>query len=271
MTIVSHDEGRETRPFELEHRYGDRVHILDSASLQSVLARLGSPRTSRREVTHLLRLAYEFLAMTMAARELPVARVEEPTRMTALHPEVAYRGPALDPTTRIVIVDVIRGGILPAQHCFDLLEMLVPEDNVRLDHLNLSRRADASGRVVGVDLTGSKVGGSVDDAILVIPDPMGATGSTIVRVVEHYLAEHGRPSKIVAMPMIATPEFFRAVLPADPSLVVYTGRLDRGASPREVLESVPGTHPDRESGLDANDYIVPGAGGIGELLNNSWC
>ena len=41
-------------------------------------------------------------------------------------------------------------------------------------------------------------------------------------------------------------------------------------SPREVLNSVPGTHPERESGLDERQYIVPGGGGFGELMNNSW-
>ncbi|MEI8254618.1 MAG: hypothetical protein WCJ30_03005, partial [Deltaproteobacteria bacterium] len=38
----------------------------------------------------------------------------------------------------------------------------------------------------------------------------------------------------------------------------------------DVLATVPGTHPDRERGLDDRQYIVPGAGGLGELLNNAW-
>ena len=41
-------------------------------------------------------------------------------------------------------------------------------------------------------------------------------------------------------------------------------------SPPDVLDTVPGTHWDRESGLDARQYIVPGGGGFGELMNNSW-
>jgi hypothetical protein len=39
-------------------------------------------------------------------------------------------------------------------------------------------------------------------------------------------------------------------------------------SPPEVLRSVPGTYPDRERGLNEIQYIVPGAGGLGEVINN---
>jgi hypothetical protein len=39
----------------------------------------------------------------------------------------------------------------------------------------------------------------------------------------------------------------------------------------EVLATMPGTYWDREKGLDEKSYIVPGAGGMGEVINNSWC
>ena len=100
---------------------------------------------------------------------------------------------------------------------------------------------------------------------------MGATGATVGRAIEHYLEEFGHPRRILAMPMITTPEFLRALLPRFPELRVYTARLDRGLSPQDVLSSVPGADWDRERGLDDRGYIVPGAGGVGEELNNSWC
>jgi uracil phosphoribosyltransferase len=37
-----------------------------------------------------------------------------------------------------------------------------------------------------------------------------------------------------------------------------------------VLSTVPGTFWDEERGLDERHYIVPGAGGVGEILNNAW-
>ena len=51
---------------------------------------------------------------------------------------------------------------------------------------------------------------------------------------------------------------------------VYALRLDRGLSDDDVLQTVPGTYWDRERGLTDHQYIVPGGGGLGEVLNNSF-
>ncbi|MBK8098993.1 MAG: uracil phosphoribosyltransferase, partial [Planctomycetes bacterium] len=45
---------------------------------------------------------------------------------------------------------------------------------------------------------------------------------------------------------------------------------DRGLSSERALASIPGTFPNEERGLNDVHYIVPGAGGMGELLTNSW-
>ena len=258
--------------WEIAHGYGPRVHILDNAHLLTLLARLCSPEVRHPELLHLLRTIYQVMLSAVASREFPRRAVEVPTRMAERHPRHGvYRGTALDPATRAVIADVIRAGIAPAQICFETLTTTLPPENVRLDHLTLARRADASGHVVGVDLSGSKIGGSVDGAILLLPDPMGATGATTLRALRHYREHHGKPARIVAMPMIATPEYLRAVLDAFDELVVYAVRLDRGLSPPDVLALPPGAEWARERGLDDHEYIVPGAGGMGEVLNNSWC
>jgi uracil phosphoribosyltransferase len=55
-----------------------------------------------------------------------------------------------------------------------------------------------------------------------------------------------------------------------PDVQVYTGRLDRGLSTPRALAAVPGEFPDEERGLNDVQYIVPGAGGMGELLTNRW-
>jgi hypothetical protein len=47
-------------------------------------------------------------------------------------------------------------------------------------------------------------------------------------------------------------------------------RLDRGLSPADVLKTPLGTHWDRERGLNQKDYIVPGGGGFGEVMNNAY-
>ncbi|MCE9595663.1 MAG: uracil phosphoribosyltransferase [Planctomycetes bacterium] len=262
----------ETASWELEHRYGPRVHVLDNLYLLSALARLSSPEVRHPEMTSILRSIYQALLVAVSGREFPRIDAEVPTRMRALHPkEGVWRGGVFDPATCVVVVDIIRAGIVPSQTCFEALTSVLPPDNVRLDHLNMARVSDASGHVVGVDLSGSKIGGSVEGAILLLPDPMGATGSTTLRAVAHYLEHHGEPARIIAMPMMATPEYLKRVTTSLERAVVYTARLDRGLSPADVLASIPGTHWDRERGLNDKGYIVPGAGGMGEVLNNSWC
>jgi hypothetical protein len=53
-------------------------------------------------------------------------------------------------------------------------------------------------------------------------------------------------------------------------VIVYALRLDRGLSPAEVLETVPGERWSEEKGLTDHHYIVPGGGGLGEIMNNSF-
>lgn len=256
---------------ELDHAYGPRVTLLDSACLATRLFRLSQPACGRGELLRHLRAAYIQLLGAALDRLAPRLALEADTRMAAsAGPAGRLAAKVVDPALRVVLVDVIRGGIVPAQTCFEALGELLPEEQLRLDHLNLARRSDAHGRVTGVELSGSKIGGPVDGALLILPDPMGATGGTSVRVLEHYFEHHGRPRQVLLLPLIATPEYLRRVLAFDPELRVVAGRLDRGLSPREVLSLRPGERWSEERGLDAHSYIVPGAGGIGELLNNAW-
>lgn len=259
------------RDGEFAQAYSESVHILASPTMQTLLARLSSPAVRQPEMSMLLRSIYTGLFWRAVDAELETKFTEVPTRMAEAHPkEGVWRGAAVDPNEQLVFVDVIRAGIVPAQFCYEWASMLVPDDRLRIDHLTMARISDSEGHVIGVDLSGSKIGGSVEGRTLVLPDPMGATGSTTLRALDHYLEHHGTPKKIIALPMIATPEYLRAVLAVE-NLVVYTARLDRGLSPDHVLASPPGVYWDAERGLNENSYIVPGAGGIGEVLNNSWC
>lgn len=274
MTDAQNLEMRGARPadWELAHRYGERVHILDNVYLLSALARIGSPTVAHRDLMALLRSVYQTLLMVACGRELPRVSTSVPSRMAATHKDRGnYKGPVFDPNANVVVVDIIRAGIVPSQVCFELLTSVLSEQRVRLDHLTMARQSDANGHVIGVDLSGSKIGGRVDGSIMILPDPMGATGKTTIRALQHYRANFGHPHKIIALPMIATPEYLRAVLEEIEDLVIYTARLDRGMSDPDVLATVPGTHWDREKGLDSKCYIVPGAGGMGEVINNSWC
>jgi uracil phosphoribosyltransferase len=182
-----------------------------------------------------------------------------------------WRGEAIAPETPAVVVAVARAGLWPSQVAFDFLCGLLRPEGVRQDHLSLGRQVDAQGRVTGAALGSAKIGGPVDNAVLLIPDPMGATGSTVTKVLQHYQdAVHGKPATIIALHLIITPEYLRHVRRHHPDVLVYALRLDRGLSPPEVLGTVPGTRWDEEVGLNEHHYIVPGGGGLGEVINNSY-
>lgn len=254
----------------LDHAYGDRVRILDCPYANAALATMSRPGASYTELVAAVRTVTARLAAEAFAAELPRSNVAVETRMAAKHGAAGiWRGTGFDPAMEVVVLDVIRGGMIPAQTVFEMLTLVHPVKRLRLDHLSMERQAGADGHVESVSISGAKVGGSLEGRILIVPDPMGATGATVARAWEYLCREHGRPAKLVALPLICTPEFLRTVLALDPAARVWAGRIDRGMSPPDVLRERPGVRFDEESGLDESDYIVPGAGGLGELLNNT--
>jgi len=76
--------------------------------------------------------------------------------------------------------------------------------------------------------------------------------------------------RIINMHLVVTPEYLRRMGQEHPDVVVYAVRLDRGLSPPEVMDTVPGTRWAEERGLTDHQYIVPGGGGFGEIMNNAY-
>jgi uracil phosphoribosyltransferase len=259
------------RPSEIEHRYGPRVHVLANPFLLAHLARLCARETKQPEITRLVRFLYEDLVRTVVAAEFPRRRVAVPTRMIATSPRGIFEGEVLDRDVRAVTVNIARAGALPSQTAYDLLNETLDPALVRQDHIIMSRMLGAEERVVGAGIGGMKIGGDVDGAFLMFPDPMGATGSSLAKAIEMYKREvPGTPRRILNLHLIVTPEYLRRMATDHPDVVVYALRVDRGLSAPDVLETVPGTRWDEERGLDEHQYIVPGGGGFGEILNNAF-
>jgi uracil phosphoribosyltransferase len=259
------------RPPEIEHRYGPSVHLLDDPVAFTALARLCAHITHQPEVGRLVRFLYEKLAQAVVAAEFPRARLDVPTRMVTSSPQAVVRGAGIAPHTRVVTVGIARAGTVPSQVVYDLLNELLDPSGVRQDHLFMSRATDAQGHVTGATWHDAKIGREVDGRVVLFPDPMGATGSSLVSALDHYKTRlEGRPASCITMHLIVTPEYLRNVLRAHPDTRIYALRLDRGLSADDVLGTVPGTRWDDEKGLDDHQYIVPGAGGVGEILNNAW-
>ena len=258
-------------PPEIEHRYGPNVHLLDDPVALAWLARLGARETVQPELGRLVRRLYEHLAIIVIGAELPRRRIDVATRMISSSPEAVYRGVSVDRTTPVVTVGIARAGTVPSQICYETLNELLDPEGVRQDHLFMSRMTNEKGEVTGTSWHDAKIGHQVDGRIVMIPDPMGATGGSMSAAMTHYKTKLvGTPRAVIAMNLIVTPEYVQRLTKDHPDAKIYAFRFDRGLSAGDVLATVPGTHPERERGLDHHQYIVPGAGGIGELLNNAW-
>ena len=135
----------------------------------------------------------------------------------------------------------------------------------------MSRELDAADHVVGSNIGGSKIGGDVDNATVIFPDPMGATGSSLSTAINMYKKKvPGKIRKVICVNLIVTPEFIKRLTVDHPDAILYALRLDRGLSSAEVLATAPGEQWDKERGLDDRQYIVPGGGGMGEVMNNAY-
>ena len=259
------------RPPEIEHRYGGQVHILANPLLLGHLATLCAKDTRQPAINRLARLLYDDLLRTVIAAEFPRRRVSVPTRMIDSSPRAIFEGEVVDPDVRAVTVNIARAGALPSQCAYDLLNETLEPSLVRQDHVIMSRMLGADDRVVGAGIGGMKIGGDVDGAFLLFPDPMGATGSSLSTAIDTYKEKvPGTPRRIVNIHLIVTPEYLRTMTRRHPDVVIYAIRLDRGLSPPDVLSTVPGERWDEERGLDDHQYIVPGGGGFGEILNNAY-
>lgn len=256
---------------EVAHHYGPRVHIIDSPFLNGILARLCSPDTFQPEINRLVEVLYTHLISIAINNEFELEKHVQPTRMTEMHPEQNLRVQRISPRQKAVSVNLARAGTYPSHICYNFLHFSLPGQNVRQDHIFAARVTNRKDSVTGAHLDGMKIGGDIKGAHVIFPDPMGATGNTMVTAIEHYKTHIPGPAKkFIALNLIVTPEYLKNVLNAHPEVVIYAIRLDRGLSPQAVLEATPGQFWDQERGLNDKQYIVPGGGGFGEIMNNSF-
>jgi len=268
-----HQEGTAVRADEVHHFYGSKVHLAWDPMIFTWLAEFGSEECLHPRMNKLVKQLYRRMIHTVVSRSFPRFHRRATTRMVRQYPAQAqFHAPVVDYDTKVTVVNVARAGTSPAGVCFEALgEILLPA-GLHQDHLMMQRTVEGkSERVTGAGLSGFKPCGNVDEHIVIFPDPMGATGHSLCKAAELYAGDAvpGMPAKMISMNLMVTPEFIRHVTKRFPKMEIWALRLDRGLSSEKALNSIPGAHPDEERGLTDNHYIVPGAGGVGELLNNA--
>ncbi len=256
---------------EFTHEYGDHVHLLANPYLQSLLAQFSTPAHNHPLLTPYVKVMYEALFESALNLLAPREVVKWDTRMKASTPKGVLETQVLAKESPMVFVDLARAGTVPAQVGFDKTCLYFKPELLRQDHFYVNRATNEAGEVTGVTVAGSKIGGGIENALVFFPDPMGATGGSLSFAVDHYKNQvAGKARAYASLHLIITPEYIKRLRADHPDLHIFALRLDRALSSERALKSGFGAHPEEERGLNDIQYIVPGAGGVGEILNNSF-
>ena len=204
----------------------DNVTLVDHPLVQHKLALMRRKETRTAEFRQLLReiallLGYE------VTRDLPLTSedIETPlTKMTA---------PRLE-GKKMVLVSILRAGNGLLEGMLDLLP------SARVGHIGLYRDPET---LIAVEYY-FKVPRDLSDRLVIVVDPMLATGNSAVAAVGRLKEEGANNIKFVCL--LAAPEGIQAFSEAHPEVHVITAAID-----------------DR---LNDHGYIVPGLGDAGDRL-----
>lgn len=187
--------------------------------LRDITTLTGTFRTLVEEITVLM--GYE------ALRDMPTAKKWLQTPLEECTAEFIMG-------RTLAIVPILRAGLgmVPG------LTTLVPE--AKIGHIGMYRDHDTHEPHEYY----CKLPDALDQRIVVVVDPMLATGGSAVDAI-HLLKKHGA-KRIKFMCIIAAPEGLQKLAETHPDIQIYVGQLDRE--------------------LDSNKYIRPGLGDAGDRI-----
>jgi len=201
------------------------LHILDHPLIQNKLTRLRNIATNN----HNFRLLLEELTALMVyeiTRDYPLREVEVVT------PLERTIGKVLD--VPIVLVPILRAGTGMLGSVLNLIP------TAKVGHIGIYRDPKTLKPIEYY----SKLPAELEDAQVIIVDPMLATGGSAVAAVDLIKKEGGK--KIQFLCLVAAPEGAEALVQAHPGVPIYTAALDRR--------------------LNGHGYILPGLGDAGDRI-----
>ncbi len=200
--------------------------ILDHPLIRHKITLLRDENTGTRD----FRVLVEEIAMLMAyeaLRDLPTELVEIKTPITtAKEPMLSGK--------KLAVVPILRAGL----GMVDGILALVP--SAKVGHIGLYRD----------EVTHApheyfcKLPGGIAERLVILPDPMLATGGSAVQAVDFIKAKGCNNIKFMCI--IAAPEGLKALQAAHPDIDIYVGCLD--------------------DHLNSDAYIVPGLGDAGDRI-----
>lgn len=202
------------------------VVIMDHPLIKHKITLLRDKNTGTRD----FRILVEEIAMLMgyeALRDLPTELVNVKSPITeSMQPMLSGR--------KLAVVPILRAGL----GMVNGILALVP--SAKVGHIGLYRD----------EVTHEpheyycKLPESIDERLVILPDPMLATGGSAIQAVDFIKAKGC--TNIKFMCIIAAPEGLEALKKAHPDIDIYVGNLD--------------------DHLNENAYIVPGLGDAGDRI-----
>lgn len=204
----------------------ENVYIMDHPLIQHKISMLRNKNTGTNEFRKLVEeigilMGYE------ALRDLPVedVKVETPIE-TCMTPMIAGK--------KLAIVPVLRAGL----GMVNSILTLVP--SAKVGHVGLYRDPVTHEPHEYY----CKLPENIDERLVILPDPMLATGGSAIQAVDFIKARGCKNIKFMCI--IAAPEGLSALIKAHPDIDIYVGCLDEK--------------------LNENAYIVPGLGDAGDRI-----
>ncbi|MBE5935220.1 MAG: uracil phosphoribosyltransferase [Lachnospiraceae bacterium] len=204
----------------------DKITVFDHPLIKHKISMLRDENTGTQEFRSLI----EEIATLMgyeALRDLPLEDVEIKT------PIEVCKTPMID-GKKLAIVPILRAGL----GMVNGLLALVP--SAKVGHIGMYRDPETHKPHEYF----CKLPEYMDQRLVVVTDPMLATGGSAIEAVDA-LKNHGCKN-IKFMAIIAAPEGLKALADAHPDIQIYCGNLDRC--------------------LNENDYICPGLGDAGDRI-----
>ncbi len=214
-----------------------KVHTLENPYINEKLTILRDKNTPYPVFRSILE-ELGFLIGVEMSKSLPIV---EKRIITPLNVEV--KGISIMNRDKIILIPILRASIPLA---WGMLKAY-PEAKMGLivaKRIEESIKTDEKGIRFDIELSYKKLPRIDDDSIVVIIDPMIATGSTIIKVLDEILVYN--PSKIIIVGIIATPYAINRILSRAKNIEFYLLAIDEK--------------------LDERGYIVPGLGDAGDRV-----
>ncbi len=204
----------------------DNLTVFNHPLIQHKTTILRQTETSNKEFRELVEEITMFMCYE-AFRDLPLEEVEIETPITKTTQKM-LKG------KKMAVVPILRAGLGMVNGLLNL----VP--NAKVGHIGMYRDEET----LEPHEYYCKLPPDIDDRLIVVVDPMLATGGSAIDAISQIKSYGGKQIKFLCM--IAAPEGIKALSDAHPDVQIYCANVDEK--------------------LNENGYIVPGLGDAGDRI-----